>query len=58
MGGVLVICLFAVIHFHVSENMFQYAIIQSPHPYTEKDLTTEHNQTDIKDTHLTAYVRN
>lgn len=46
MGGVLVISLLAVIHYRVCENMFHCTKIQSPHPYTEKDLRTEHNQTD------------
>jgi len=53
-GGVLVICLSAVIHYHMCENMFLYTRIQSPHPSAEKDLRIEHKQRDMKDTHFTA----
>lgn len=55
-GGVLIIWLIAVIHYHVCENMFQYAIIQNPHP--QKDLRTEYNQLVRKNMFFTVYVRN
>lgn len=44
-GGVLVVCLFAVIHYRMCENILHYTVIQSPHPSAEKDLRTEHIQT-------------